>query len=341
MADKKKKAPTGPPKEGKKTVQKKVQKVVEDRTFGLKNKNKSKAVQKYVEQVQQQAKLMGRSRDEIKREEAAKAAKKAKKELEAAREAEMAGLFKTVQKKQVIGKEIDPKSVLCDHFKAGSCRYGAKCRFSHDMEQGRKVAKINLYQDPREVDLKEGEKSNIRQEVCKYFLDAVENSKYGWLWVCEDGKDCVYRHALPEGFVLKKDQAAKKKEEDDDDKPTFEEELEIKRKALDFSKCTSMTYELFLEFKERKKAKRAAEIEQQRKEAEQKNKQSKGLDVLSGRALFEYQPQLFKDDEGAEENYDVQSDREEDEEEGGDGAISGAAPIDAALFADDEDLPED
>ena len=34
-----------------KTLQKEKQKVVEDKTFGLKNKNKSKAVQQYVKQV--------------------------------------------------------------------------------------------------------------------------------------------------------------------------------------------------------------------------------------------------------------------------------------------------
>lgn len=39
-----------PPKASKADVAKK-QKVVEDKTFGLKNKNKSKSVQKYVQQV--------------------------------------------------------------------------------------------------------------------------------------------------------------------------------------------------------------------------------------------------------------------------------------------------
>lgn len=35
-----------PPKESKKTELKKAQKIIEDKTFGLKNKNKSKTVQK-------------------------------------------------------------------------------------------------------------------------------------------------------------------------------------------------------------------------------------------------------------------------------------------------------
>ena len=44
----KKKEPKGP---SNKTLQKEKAKVVEDKTFGLKNKNKSKAVQQYVKQV--------------------------------------------------------------------------------------------------------------------------------------------------------------------------------------------------------------------------------------------------------------------------------------------------
>lgn len=57
--------------------------------------------------------------------------------------------------------------------------------------------------------------------MCKFFLEAVENSKYGWFWECPNGKNCHYRHALPAGklrsvimtlflcglgFVLKRDQ---------------------------------------------------------------------------------------------------------------------------------------
>ena len=37
-----------------KTAQKKVQKIVEDKTFGMKNKNKSKKVQNFVAQVKKQ-----------------------------------------------------------------------------------------------------------------------------------------------------------------------------------------------------------------------------------------------------------------------------------------------
>lgn len=44
----------------------------------------------------------------------------------------------------------DPKSVLCVFFKAGSCEKGSKCRYSHDINIGRKGEKKNLYEDSRE-----------------------------------------------------------------------------------------------------------------------------------------------------------------------------------------------
>lgn len=60
-----------------------------------------------------------------------------------------------------------------------------------------------------------GANNSCFKQVCKYFLDAIENNKYGWFWVCPGGGDnCMYRHALPPGFVLKKD---KKKEEKQDE----------------------------------------------------------------------------------------------------------------------------
>lgn len=44
-----------PPKTAsKKSVEKEKQKIIEDKTFGLKNKNKSKKVEKYIKSVQSQ-----------------------------------------------------------------------------------------------------------------------------------------------------------------------------------------------------------------------------------------------------------------------------------------------
>jgi hypothetical protein len=51
--------------------------------------------------------------------------------------------------------------------------------------------------------------------VCKYFLEAIESSKYGWFWECPNGgSTCKYKHALPPGFILKsKNSKADEKEE--------------------------------------------------------------------------------------------------------------------------------
>lgn len=51
-------------------------------------------------------------------------------------------------------------------------------------------------------------------KVCKFFLQAIEDGKYGWFWECPNGAGkCIYRHCLPPGFVFK----TKKKDEDEDD----------------------------------------------------------------------------------------------------------------------------
>mmetsp|Transcript_35928 Transcript_35928/g.73847 ORF Transcript_35928/g.73847 Transcript_35928/m.73847 type:complete len:317 (+) Transcript_35928:266-1216(+) len=82
-----------PPKASKKEVKKVQQRVIEDKTFGLKNKNKSKVVQQFVNEVTNNAKRAGLSKDEAIRIEKERAARAAKKEENKARDAEMKFLF--------------------------------------------------------------------------------------------------------------------------------------------------------------------------------------------------------------------------------------------------------
>ena len=49
----------------------------------------------------------------------------------------------------------------------------------------------------------EAGKPNKTKIICKFFLDAVEKRQYGWFWKCPNGEACIYRHALPPGYVLK------------------------------------------------------------------------------------------------------------------------------------------
>lgn len=121
---------------------------------------------------------------------------------------------------------MDPKTILCQYHKLGQCTKGNKCKFSHDLNIDRKATKIDIYQDNRKKDEEKekdtmdnwdqekleqvvSSKSNNKNAptdiVCKYFLEAIENQKYGWFWTCPNGGDsCKYRHALPPGYVLKK-----------------------------------------------------------------------------------------------------------------------------------------
>jgi hypothetical protein len=84
-------------------------------------------------------------------------AKEKEKELRAKEKAdeekrrkEEAALFNPVQATQKVPFGVDPKTVLCEFFKAGRCEKGSKCKFSHDRDVGRRVDKRNLYEDNRE-----------------------------------------------------------------------------------------------------------------------------------------------------------------------------------------------
>jgi len=221
---------------------------------------------------------------------------------------------------------------MCVHFKAGSCLRGKKCKFSHDFEAVRKVAKINMYNDPREAKddgidkwdqsklesviatkTGEGRITNETQIVCKYFLDAIENYKYGWLWECPNGSSCKYKHCLPRGFVFK----PKEKKEDaaiEDEKQTLVDDIEEERRNLDLTKATPVTIETFMKWKSERSKRKAEEVENRRKEAEKKTG-GRGIGVLSGRELFEFDSSLFIDDDdaGDESMYEIHEETEEEQ----------------------------
>eukprot|EP00127_Corallochytrium_limacisporum_P006454 Clim_evm44s227 gene=Clim_evmTU44s227 len=337
-----------PPKKGggksTKAQQKDAQKVVEDKTFGLKNKKGAKN-QKYIAEVQkqQQAKLAQRQKNEGKRPEDQPVSKKKAKEEQLK---QMAALFKPVDQKVPAG--VDPKSVLCEAFKMGICMKGDKCKFSHDKNVGRKGAKRDLYTDERDEANKEtsadwdeetlksviakkhgAEKSLPKTDIiCKYFLDAVEKGQYGWFWNCPNGKECHYRHALPPGYVLKKD---KKRQEEEENKVTLEEHIENERQALvgrtDLTPCTE---ENFLKWKEQRKQKREDEMKAHNKKREADIRAGKG--TATGRELFMYRADELMQTDDAEATDDQWWKREEEEE-----AAAATADVDEDLFAEELD----
>jgi len=298
------KAAKGQP--SKKVVAKEKQKIIEDKTFGLKNK-KSAKVQKYVAGVQNQVNQGGQKKKKPEEPQ------KKKKEVEQEKKEELSVLFKPVVSAQKVPVGVDPKSILCEHFKLGTCTKGAKCKFSHDLEISRKVEKIDIYSDTRDderlldtmdkwdqekleqvVSSKDTTITNKQTDiVCKYFLEAIETKKYGWFWVCPNqGEKCTYRHRLPPGFQLK---TKKKEEENDEEKDLLEDFIENKRKELKTG--TPVTLELFKKWKEEKR-KDKEKLEREKNEREPSNKMS-GRAMMSGLQMFEFNPDLFVDDEEA------------------------------------------
>ncbi|XP_018427345.1 PREDICTED: zinc finger CCCH domain-containing protein 15 isoform X1 [Nanorana parkeri] len=315
------------PQPTKKTDQKKKEKVIEDKTFGLKNKKGAKQ-QKFIKNVTHQVKSGQQNPRLIAQTEGDKKTKKddKKKEIQ-----ELNELFKPVVVAQKVSKGVDPKSVVCAFFKQGQCTKGDKCKFSHDLSLERKCEKRSVYFDGRDDELekdtmdnwdekkleevikkKHGGEAEMKktktQIVCKFFLEAIENNKYGWFWVCPGGGDvCMYRHALPPGFVLKKD----KKKEEKDDEISLEELIEKERAALG-PNVTRITLESFLAWKKRKRQERIekAEEEMEKRKADFNAGKSFGI---SGREVFEFRPELVDDDD--EEADDTQYSIDEDEDE--------------------------
>lgn len=159
-----------------------------------------------------------------------------------------------------------------------------------------KSAKIDIYTDPRD---KSGNVPAERTDIiCTNFLDAVEKNLYGWLWECpNNGDKCTYRHALPPGYVLERErkelEKAKLAADDDDDELTVEEKIEEERAKLPSDNLTPVTLESFKAWKIRKAERKQRELEEKMKEEAKKNASSKGAGVLSGRALFKFDPTLF------------------------------------------------
>lgn len=270
--------------------------------------------------AQLQAQQKNNKTAEEKRKEAEKARRAAEKKAAEEARKEAAELFKPVQT-QKVPFGVDPKTVVCIFFKQGNCDKGKKCKFSHDLSVERKSEKKDIYSDSRDAQQQDIDKKNdtmdnwdeaklrnvvlskhgnprtTTDKVCKYFIEAVENKKYGWFWTCPNGGDnCKYRHALPPGyvsdvslypcdaanlfarFVLKtkeqKEAEKKAKENNPLNALTLEDWLESERHKLT-GQLTPVTPETFAEWKKKRLDKKAAEEEAMKaKEA-------------TGRALFE------------------------------------------------------
>ncbi|KAL1404985.1 Translation machinery-associated protein 46 [Vanrija albida] len=275
-------------------------KVKEDKTFGMKNKNKSSKVQKFVAQVAQQEAQAGKNKETVAKQKQAEERKRAK-EAEENRKKMEAQLFKPAQIQKV-------------PFGTGN-----KCKFSHDRNVERKIEKLNVYEDARAKDDKKADtmdtwdddklKDVVNQNgkkqrtttdiVCKYFIQAIEDRKYGWFWICPNGGDsCMYRHALPPGFVLKKDKKDEKKEV-----ISLEEFVEVERHKLK-PPLTPVTPETFAAWKKNRLEKKAAEAEALEK-AKAAQRAAGKVTGMSGKDMFEFGSEMYGDEEEDEEEWDI------------------------------------
>lgn len=297
-----------PPKKteaSRKTVEKQKQKIVEDKTFGLKNKKGSKQ-QKYVQNVTKQVMHGNKSAKELEKAQQDRISKKDEKKRELD---ELNALFKPVADLQKLGKGVDPKSVLCVFFKQGQCTKGDKCKFSHDLTIERKAEKRSLYAgDKKESGMDSWDQERLEDVVarkhgtlnsglppttiiCKYFLDAVESNKYGWFWECPNGGACHYRHALPSGFILSKD---KKKMEEQKETISLDDLIEHERQALGLNQ-TKVTFQTFLAWKKRKRLEKQAANQAEKDKRQADFKQGRTIGI-SGREMFEFNPDFVEEE---------------------------------------------
>lgn len=269
----------------------------DDKTFGLKNKNKSKKVQEFITQVKAGVPADLKKQQELAKRRAAekKAADEAKKEA--------LKLLQGSVATQKVPFGVDPKSILCEFFKLGTCTRGKNCKFSHDLNIARKAAKKDLYTDEKDekeekaadtmdnwdeeklrkvILSKHGNPKTTTDKVCKFFIQAVEDGKYGWFWVCPDSDpktnlECKYRHSLPQGFVLKTKEQRKleKMALENQPKITLEDFIETERNKLPKDNLTPITPESFVKWKK--------EHKQQRLNA--KNKAKNLQSQLTGREI--------------------------------------------------------
>ena len=274
----------GKEKEGKKADKKNKDKIVEDKTFGLKNKKNSKKVQNYIKNVENQVYNKSEKKQFQQKKE------KKEKEKKQQEEMKLLGFLQKSMGKPKKEKEEEAKKLEEEKKK--------------QEEEDSKTAKINIYVDPREPDPTRSPK------VCDHFINAWEKNVYGWGWSCPNGGNkCQYTHALPEGYMLKStmDALMKMQKEEDEDK-AIEYEIEEERAKLDPEKWTPVNKETFEKWHKKRREKFLKERKEKDKQAQEqiRGKGNKSV-FLSGRALMKYDANMFK-------NEDEEGDDDEEEE---------------------------
>ena len=235
------------PKEqkSKKAIREKSAQRLDDATFGLKNKNKSKKVQTFVSRVEKSVKHSDGS---------AMAAqnKQMKKDIKAAK------LLEEEELRVLLGEGL-----LGQHGKKKSDKSAA-------------AEALGLTEVSEEVQALLDEFSSDSEDS-----DVERKEKRTTIYLSSDDE------------VEGGEKVFKEK--------TIEDKIEEQRKRLAESGVpgTPITESSFAEWKKRKEERRKKEAEERVKAEQTKKKGGKGLSVLSGKELFNFDATLFKDDDAA------------------------------------------
>jgi len=304
-----------PPKD--KARQQQKEKIAEDKTFGLKNKNKSKVVQKYIKSLHSNAvgAPKGGKEDAERKERDQKAAQVQKAAL-------MNSLFNLSTDRK--GRAFDPEAKkAAKKAEEEAIAAGRKLKDEVKKEIIEGIANTIRLTNSKGIRMSELGAHPIIQALKDKHQDVFKNlsmllfikahEKVFWLDDAESTNPSLRCTEDVEAEVAP------------DERP-IEEIIEEKRAALPPG-GTPVTAASFLAWKERREAERLAKVEEDRVANAKKAGASKSqaLTGLSGRDLFTYDASLFVDDDGAAsaDEYDERSEAAEDEDKPADGAGSG------------------
>ncbi|KAL7554443.1 hypothetical protein ACHAWF_017886 [Thalassiosira exigua] len=274
----------------KKALQKKKEKALDDKTFGLKNKNKSSKVMAYVKSTEKSIMNAGSDAHSRQLDEQKKQQKLAQKALTKAKKAEQEALF---------GEALMAVSKKGPKF---------------GMNEGKVESKGRDHDD--------GDKKGGTSRAMKMMFQM-------------DAKEMEDRLKEDPNYV-----------------PTLEDKVEAQRQRKleelkrSGKKGTPVTEETFKVWQDRKRRRKEAEVKKLVETEMKKKKGGKGLSVLSGRELYNYKKDLFRDQDGdVEGDGENRSDNNENGEEKSTketAVASMAEKVEKDLFleGDDEDLDD-
>lgn len=288
-----------PPKASK-SEQKQREKIAVDKTFGMKNKNKSKVVQKYIQNINQNVKVGTGGKTDAEERKA-----KETKQKEMANKALMNSLFNMSTDKK--GRAFDP-----------AAKKKAKQEEDEAIAAGKKL------NDELRKEIIEGIANSIRLSDAKKGVRMSELGGHAIINALKQKHADTFRILQLLLFIKANDAVFWVSDPDDNnpiirckedvdaevepDERPIEEIIEERRRALPPG-GTPVTKESFQAWKEKREADRLAQIEAER--AASTSKKANKSAGLSGKDLFHFDASLFVDDADAV-SADEYDDRPED-----------------------------